>query len=110
LRSDAQVKQTAKIQSPTPPLSAARFSRSTELVFDQRIGDVFCARVAGIRPYDIIGLEYSQGLGRRALSSVDIPAVRSSAVDDVKLGISRRYSEISGRRSYLEQAMVTGFR
>ena len=62
-----------------------------ELVFDQRIGDVFCARVAGnIVNTDIIGsLEYSTKVsGAKAiviLGHNSCGAIKS-AVDDVKLG------------------------
>jgi len=57
-----QVKQTASDQSPYAAIVGCIDSRvPPELVFDQRIGDVFCARVAGnIVNTDIIGsLEYS---------------------------------------------------
>ena len=52
----AQVKQTAGNQSPYAAIVGCIDSRVTpELVFDQRIGDVFCARVAGnIANTDII--------------------------------------------------------
>ena len=65
----AQVKQTAANQSPYAAIVGCIDSRvPPELVFDQRIGDVFCARVAGaiVNP-DIIGsLEYcDQGCGRQ---------------------------------------------
>src|SRR6266478_1880393 len=44
----AQVKQTAGGQSPYAAIVGCIDSRvPPELVFDQRIGDVFCARVAG---------------------------------------------------------------
>src|SRR5260370_31816422 len=58
----AQVKQTASNQSPYAAIVGCIDSRvPPELVFDQRIGDVFCARVAGnFVNVDIIGsLEYS---------------------------------------------------
>jgi carbonic anhydrase len=62
-----------------------------ELVFDQRIGDVFCARVAGaIVNTDILGsLEYSTKVeGAKAivvLGHNSCGAIKS-AVDGVKLG------------------------
>jgi carbonic anhydrase len=67
----AQVKQTASNQSPYAAIVGCIDSRvAPELVFDQRIGDVFCARVAGnIVNTDIIGsLEYStKVVGARAI-------------------------------------------
>lgn len=88
----AQVKQTAANQSPYAAIVGCIDSRvAPELVFDQRIGDVFCARVAGaIVNTDIIGsLEYStKVVGARAivvLGHNSCGAIKS-AVDDVKLG------------------------
>src|SRR5215218_4112954 len=67
----AQVKQTASNQSPYAAIVGCIDSRvPPELVFDQRIGDVFCARVAGnIVNTDIIGsLEYStEVVGAKAI-------------------------------------------
>ena len=88
----AQVKQTAANQSPYAAIVGCINSRvAPELVFDQRIGDVFCARVAGaiVNP-DIIGsLEYAtKVVGARAivvLGHNSCGAIKS-AVDDVKLG------------------------
>jgi len=88
----AQVKQTAANQSPYAAIVGCIDSRvAPELVFDQRIGDVFCARVAGaiVNP-DIIGsLEYAtKVVGARAivvLGHNSCGAIKS-AVDDVKLG------------------------
>src|SRR6266403_1588819 len=62
-----------------------------ELVFDQHIGDVFCARVAGnIVNTDIIGsLEYSTKVaGAKAIVVLghNFCGAIKSAVDDVKLG------------------------
>jgi carbonic anhydrase len=60
----AQVRQTADNQSPFAAIVGCIDSRvPPELVFDQHIGDVFCARVAGnIVNTDIIGsLEGRQG-------------------------------------------------
>jgi carbonic anhydrase len=88
----AQVKQTASNQSPHAAIVGCIDSRAPpELVFDQRIGDVFCARVAGnIVNTDIIGsLEYSTKVsGAKAiviLGHNSCGAIKS-AVDDVKLG------------------------
>src|SRR6478752_1890546 len=88
----AQVKQTADGQAPYAAIVGCIDSRvAPELVFDQRIGDVFCARVAGaiVNP-DIIGsLEYAtKVVGARAivvLGHNSCGAIKS-AVDDVKLG------------------------
>lgn len=88
----AQVKQTASNQSPFAAIVGCIDSRvPPELVFDQRIGDVFCARVAGaFVNTDIIGsLEYSTKVaGAKAiviLGHNSCGAIKS-AVDDVKLG------------------------
>ena len=88
----AQVKQTAGGQAPYAAIVGCIDSRvPPELVFDQRIGDVFCARVAGaFANTDIIGsLEYSTKVaGARAivvLGHNSCGAIKS-AVDDVKLG------------------------
>jgi carbonic anhydrase len=88
----AQVKQTASSQSPFAAIVGCIDSRvAPELVFDQRIGDVFCARVAGnFVNTDIIGsLEYSvKVVGARAivvLGHNSCGAIKA-AVDDVKLG------------------------
>lgn len=87
-----QVKQTAKDQSPFAAIVGCIDSRvPPELVFDQRIGDVFCARVAGnIVNTDIIGsLEYStKVVGAKAivvLGHNSCGAIKA-AVDNVKLG------------------------
>lgn len=88
----AQVKETAKGQSPYAAIVGCIDSRvPPELVFDQRIGDVFCARVAGaIVNTDIIGsLEYSTKVaGARAIVVLghNFCGAIKSAVDDVKLG------------------------
>jgi carbonic anhydrase len=88
----AQVRQTAGNQSPFAAIVGCIDSRvPPELVFDQRIGDVFCARVAGnIVNTDIIGsLEYSTRVsGAKAivvLGHNSCGAIKS-AVDGVKLG------------------------
>src|SRR3954453_6196398 len=88
----AQVKQTASSQSPYAAIVGCIDSRvPPELVFDQRIGDVFCARVAGnIVNTDIIGsLEYStKVVGAKAIVVLghNFCGAIKSAVDDVKLG------------------------
>jgi carbonic anhydrase len=88
----AQVKQTASSQSPYAAILGCIDSRvPPELVFDQRLGDVFCARVAGaIVNTDILGsLEYSTKVeGAKAivvLGHNSCGAIKS-AVDGVKLG------------------------
>jgi carbonic anhydrase len=88
----AQVKQTGSKQSPYAAILACIDSRvAPELVFDQHLGDVFCARVAGnIVNTDIIGsLEYSTKVeGAKAiviLGHNSCGAIKS-AVDGVKLG------------------------
>lgn len=87
-----QVKDTAENQSPYAAIVGCIDSRvPPELVFDQRIGDVFCARVAGnCVDVNIIGsLEYATKVaGARAivvLGHNSCGAIKS-AVDDVKLG------------------------
>jgi carbonic anhydrase len=88
----AQVKQTASNQSPYAAIVGCIDSRvPPELVFDQHIGDVFCARVAGnIANTDIIGsLEYSTKVsGAKAIVVLghNFCGAIKSAVDDVKLG------------------------
>jgi carbonic anhydrase len=87
-----QVKQTADHQSPFAAIVGCIDSRvAPELVFDQRIGDVFCARVAGnFANTDIIGsLEFATKVaGARAivvLGHTSCGAIKG-AVDNVKLG------------------------
>src|SRR3954471_22821436 len=88
----AQVKQTAKNQSPFAAIVGCIDSRvPPELVFDQRIGDVFCARVAGnFVNTDIIGsLEYSTkvaGAKTIVILGHNFCGAIKSAVDNVKLG------------------------
>jgi carbonic anhydrase len=87
-----QVKETANGQAPFAAILGCIDSRvPPELVFDQRIGDVFCARVAGnvVNP-DIIGsLEYAtKVVGARAivvLGHSECGAIKG-AVDDVQFG------------------------
>lgn len=88
----AQVKQTSGNQSPFAAIVGCIDSRvPPEIVFDQRIGDVFCARVAGaFANTDIIGsLEYATKVaGAKAivvLGHNSCGAIKS-AVDNVKLG------------------------
>lgn len=88
----AQVKGTASGQSPFAAILGCIDSRvPPELVLDQRIGDVFCARVAGnIADTDILGsLEYATKVaGARAivvLGHSNCGAIKS-AVDGVKMG------------------------
>ena len=88
----AQVKQTGGNQSPYAAIVGCIDSRvPPELVFDQHIGDVFCARVAGnIVNTDIIGsLEYSTKVaGAKAIVVLghNFCGAIKSAVDNVKLG------------------------
>src|SRR5713226_2996971 len=88
----AQVRQTASSQSPYAAIVGCIDSRvPPELVFDQRIGDVFCARVAGaIVNTDIVGsLEYSTKVaGAKAIVVLghNFCGAIKSAVDNVKLG------------------------
>ena len=101
----AQVKQTASNQSPYAAIVGCIDSRvPPELVFDQRIGDVFCARVAGnFVNTDIIGsLEYSTKVaGAKAIVILGIiSAARSRAPSMMSSSaISRRCSRTSSRRS-----------
>jgi carbonic anhydrase len=88
----AQVKQTASGQAPFAAIVGCIDSRvPPELVFDLRIGDAFCARVAGnIVNTDIIGsIEYATKVeGAKAivvLGHNSCGAIKS-AVDNVKLG------------------------
>jgi carbonic anhydrase len=87
-----QVKETARGQAPFATIVGCIDSRvPPELVFDQRIGDVFCARIAGnFVNTDIIGsLEFATKIvGSRAivvLGHSECGAIKG-AVDDVRLG------------------------
>jgi carbonic anhydrase len=87
-----QVKDTAKGQAPIAAILGCMDSRvPPELVFDQRIGDIFSVRIAGnFVNTDILGsLEYAtQVAGAKlivVLGHTDCGAVKG-AVDDVKLG------------------------
>jgi len=88
----AQVKGTAAGQAPFAAVLGCMDSRvSPELVFDQRLGDIFGIRIAGnfVNP-DILGsLEYAtKVVGTKlivVLGHTDCGAVKG-AIDDVKLG------------------------
>lgn len=87
-----QVRQTAGGQAPFAAVVGCIDSRvPPELVFDQRVGDIFAARVAGnIDNDDILGsLEFATQLaGARAivvLGHTECGAVKG-AVDDARLG------------------------
>ena len=88
----AQVKLTADSQAPHSAIVGCIDSRvPPELVFDQRIGDIFCARIAGnFVNTDIIGsLEFATALsGAKAiviLGHTNCGAIKG-AVDNAKLG------------------------
>ncbi|MGO9392929.1 carbonic anhydrase [Rhodoblastus sp.] len=88
----AQLKETASGQAPFAAIVGCIDSRvPPELVFDQGIGDIFCARVAGnIVDIDIIGsLEYATKVaGSKAivvLGHSSCGAIKS-AIDGVQLG------------------------
>ena len=88
----SQVKATAGAQAPFAAILGCMDSRvPPELVFDQRIGDIFSVRVAGnIVNTDILGsLEYATQVAGTKLIVVlghsDCGAIKG-AVDDVKLG------------------------
>ena len=87
-----QVKETAHGQAPFAAVVGCIDSRvPPELVFDQRIGDIFCARVAAnFVNTDILGsLEFATKVaGARAiivLGHNDCGGIKG-AIDDVKLG------------------------
>ena len=87
-----QVKETAQGQAPFAAILGCMDSRvAPELVFDQRIGDIFSVRVAGnFVNTDILGsLEYAtQVAGAKlivVLGHTDCGAIKG-AIDDVKLG------------------------
>lgn len=87
-----QVQETAAQQSPFAAIVGCMDSRvSPELVFDQKIGDVFCVRIAGnFANVDILGsLEYATEVaGARAIVVLGHTACGAikSAVDGAKLG------------------------
>jgi carbonic anhydrase len=88
----AQVKGTAAAQAPFAAILGCMDSRvPPELVFDQRIGDIFSIRIAGnFVNTDILGsLEYATQVAGTKLIVVlghsDCGAIKG-AVDDVKLG------------------------
>jgi carbonic anhydrase len=87
-----QVRETAGGQAPFAAIVGCIDSRvPPEFVFDQRIGDIFCARVAGnFVNVDILGsLEYAcEVAGAKAivvLGHTSCGAIKS-AIDGVKLG------------------------
>ena len=87
-----QIKATAAAQAPFAAIVGCIDSRvPPELVFDQRIGDIFCARVAGnFVNTDIIGsLEFATKVAAAraivVLGHNDCGAIKG-AVDHVKLG------------------------
>lgn len=87
-----QVQETADGQSPFAAIVGCIDSRvPPEIIFDQRIGDVFCARVAGnFVNDDILGsIEYATAVaGAKAivvLGHSSCGAIKS-AVDGVKMG------------------------
>lgn len=102
----AQVRQTAEHQAPFAAVVGCIDSRvPPELVFDQRIGDVFCARVAGnfVNP-DILGsLEYATKVaGAKAivvLGHGSCGAIKS-AIAGVELG------NITGMLENIEPALA----
>jgi carbonic anhydrase len=88
----AQVKGTANGQAPFAAILGCMDSRvAPELVFDQRLGDIFAVRIAGnFVNTDILGsLEYAtQVAGAKlivVLGHTECGAVKG-AIDDVKLG------------------------
>lgn len=87
-----QVRETARGQAPFAAIVGCIDSRvPPEFVFDQRIGDIFCARVAGnFVNVDILGsLEFAcEVAGAKAivvLGHTSCGAIKS-AIDGVKLG------------------------
>jgi carbonic anhydrase len=109
----SQVKATAQSQAPFAAILGCMDSRvAPELVFDQRIGDIFSVRVAGnIVNTDILGsLEYATEVAGTKLIVVlghsDCGAIKG-AVDDVKLGnLTEMLSNI--RPSILKLAGAAG--
>jgi carbonic anhydrase len=109
-----QVKETAKAQAPFAAIVGCIDSRvPPEFVFDQRIGDVFCARVAGnFVNTDIIGsLEFATRLsGARAivvLGHSSCGAIKG-AIDDAQLG--NLTATLSNIRPAVELAESSGER
>ena len=109
-----QVKETAKAQAPFAAIVGCIDLRvPPEFVFDQRIGDVFCARVAGnFVNTDIIGsLEFATRLsGARAivvLGHSSCGAIKG-AIDDAQLG--NLTATLSNIRPAVELAESTGER
>ncbi len=87
-----QVRETAQQQSPFAAILGCMDARvPPEIVFDQRIGDIFCTRIAGnFANTDILGsLEYAtEAAGAKAiivLGHTSCGAIKG-ALDNVKLG------------------------
>jgi hypothetical protein len=111
----AQVRETANNQSPFAAIVGCIDSRvPPELVFDQRIGDVFCARVAGnFVNTDIVAASNIQPrspVPRRSSSWDIIFAARSRAPSMMSSSaILRRCSRTFSQRSRRwTMAMATG--
>lgn len=106
-----QVRQTSGNQYPFAAILGCIDSRvPPELVFDQRIGDVFCARIAGnVASTEIIGsLEYATAVaGAKAivvLGHSSCGAIKST-IDGVRLGnITALLDHIEPATHLLEQA------
>jgi carbonic anhydrase len=121
----AQVKQSASGQAPFAAILGCMDSRvSPELVFDQRLGDIFAVRIAGnFANTDIIGsLEYATQVAGAKLIVVlghsDCGAVKG-AIDDVKLGnltstlanirpVVAKVTDVPGERNSKNKAFVQG--
>jgi carbonic anhydrase len=119
----AQVKHTASGQAPFAAILGCMDSRvAPELVFDQRIGDIFAVRIAGnFVNTDILGsLEYATKVAGAKLIVVlghtDCGAVKG-AVDDVMLGnltsalanirpAMEKITDVSGDRNSKNKAFV----
>ncbi|MDI9335096.1 MAG: carbonic anhydrase family protein [Cytophagales bacterium] len=107
-----QVKDTASQQSPIAAIVGCIDSRvPPELVFDQRIGDIFAARIAGnFVNTDILGsLEFATvAAGAKlivVLGHTECGAIKG-AVDEVKLG--HLTSMLSNIRPSLSKLQYTG--
>jgi len=108
----AQVKETGKGQYPFAAIVGCIDSRvPPELVFDQRIGDIFTARVAGnFVNTDILGsLEFATAAAGARLICVlghsECGAIKG-AIDDVKLG--NLTSLLANIRPSLSRVRYTG--
>lgn len=102
-----QVQETADGQSPFAAIVGCIDSRvPPEIVFDQRIGDVFCARVAGNFVNDDIwgSIEYATAVaGAKAVVILGHSSCGSviSAIDGVKMG------HITGMLANISPALTT---